>query len=329
MQDWPRNADEEDRGLFQRAEGVLTGVAVEGVTPRNVAQWAREHGMEVACAALWLAIRRSARGRGLAEVEKHAMPQAPPCAEETHLLVVPGAFYRHHKGTGADGEELMKIGRSLGWKAHRAPLKSFGPVEGNAQIIRGAVRECGPGRVVVVSLCKGSLEMRLALDAPDAHDTFKRVVGWVNLSGIVRGSPLVQWLRGIPWRVAGVHLLLWAQGHRFTVVDEIGKRAMDAPVRIPPGMRVLHVAGFPTRRALRHPWAPKAYNRLMPLGPNDGGGLLLSDLLTLPGEIYPVWGVDHYLQPGWDVTGLMRTILLQASMSQMTASATPVIKSQA
>ena len=46
-------------------------------------------------------------------------------------------------------------------------------------------------------------------------------------------------------------------------------------VPAPAHVRVVHVCGFPLQRHLTHPWAARGYSRLSPLGPNDGGGILL------------------------------------------------------
>jgi hypothetical protein len=75
---------------------------------------------------------------------------------------------------------------------------------------------------------------------------------------------------------------------------------------------VIHILGFPLRRHLAHPWAPRAYERLAPLGPNDGGGFLLGEVAQLPGTVLPVWGADHYLQPAWDAVPLLRQVLAEA-----------------
>jgi len=82
---------------------------------------------------------------------------------------------------------------------------------------------------------------------------------------------------------------------------------------LPVHLRIVHVCGFPLRRHLTHPWAPRAYERLAGLGPNDGGGLLLADCARWPGILCPVWGADHYLAPNWDsqplVTGIVAAAL--------------------
>jgi hypothetical protein len=35
-------------------------------------------------------------------------------------------------------------------------------------------------------------------------------------------------------------------------------------------------------------------------GPHEGAALL-SDLLDEPGEVYPVWGVPHWIGPPWNM----------------------------
>jgi hypothetical protein len=39
----------------------------------------------------------------------------------------------------------------------------------------------------------------------------------------------------------------------------------------------------------------------------------LTDVARLPGDVYPVWGADHYLCPSWDFNPLLLRILLDAA----------------
>ena len=81
---------------------------------------------------------------------------------------------------------------------------------------------------------------------------------------------------------------------------------------MPPHLRIVHICGVPLRHHLQHPWAERAYDRLAELGPNDGGGVLLGALSNVPGTVCPVWGADHYMQPSWNVTALLRDIVIAA-----------------
>ena len=49
--------------------------------------------------------------------------------------VVPGAFYRTHRNTGADGVRVLAIAHKLGCEAELIPVRSFGRLEENADII--------------------------------------------------------------------------------------------------------------------------------------------------------------------------------------------------
>jgi len=101
------------------------------------------------------------------------------------------------------------------------------------------------------------------------------------------------------------------QGHRAAAVGEM-RRGNDGPLAhwpdLPRHLRIVHICATPLARHLRHRWAPRGYERIAPLGPNDGGGILLGDLPRCPGIICPVWGTDHYFQPDWDSTPLLRAI---------------------
>src|SRR5439155_22365728 len=128
-----------------------------------------------------------------------------------------------------------------------------------------------------------------------------------------------------PLRCTGVRLLLRLRGQRFGVIEEL-RRGADAPLgkpfAIPAEIAVFHVLGFPLVRDLSDAWAQRGHARLAPLGPNDGGGNLLIDALRLPGDVYPVFGADHYLRPAW-IDGLLLKIFREAAgnLNQFTASA--------
>ena len=81
---------------------------------------------------------------------------------------------------------------------------------------------------------------------------------------------------------------------------------------VPPTLHIVHVVGFPLERDLAHPWAPRAYKRLAPLGPNDGGGILLADCEKLTGTVCPLLGADHYLSPRWDALPLLTGVIAAA-----------------
>ncbi|HET6247276.1 MAG TPA: hypothetical protein VFE47_06195 [Tepidisphaeraceae bacterium] len=229
------------------------------------------------------------------------------------IVVMPGAFHEEYPHTGADGQRILDIAKTLGWPAGRVALPSLAPMAQNAEaLVEHLARD--PGRpTILVSLSKGGADIRAAFERADAADALKDVRAWVSLSGIITGTPLVQWLRARPLRCTGVRLLLRLRQQRFAVLDELQRGGpLDKPFAAPPGVKVIHLAGFPLQRHLSDAWARRGHRRLSSLGPNDGGGNLLNDVSRWPGVVYPVWEADHYLRPAWDIRPLLSRILVSA-----------------
>lgn len=330
----PPNADRDDCALFDRARQFIAAPPDwREVSTEQLQAITRQHGIELATAWWCEAIRSAPEHQELLRaVEAIAAAATPaPSTETPTILLIRGAFYGEHNNTGADGERFVKIATEMGWRVELVQIESFGRLETNAAIILDHLQQTRASRIVLVSLSKGSADIATAMKDPRASAAMERVCGWVSLSGTITGTPLVKWLRSHLLRTVGVHLLLWSRGQRFAVVDQL--RHGDGPLAQPPGLpshiRTIHVIGFPTRRHLRHPWASRGYERVAPLGPTDGGGILLSDLARWPGVVYPVWGADHYLHPDWDFEPLIRNILLHAARCDAQPNAIPTTKSTA
>src|SRR5205807_8984696 len=132
------------------------------------------------------------------------------------------------------------------------------PLAKDAAIIADWLSRRPEQRVALVSLSKGSADLKIALGLRNAAELFQNVETWVSVSGLPQGTPLVAWLRRQPLRRLGVRLLLRVRGQRYSVVEELRPEAGGPlagwPV-LPPHLRVIHVVGFPLRRHLAHPWA--------------------------------------------------------------------------
>ncbi len=326
--DFPAHADAEDLALFRRVRADDPFAAVKTVTPLALQELAATRGAAYATAAIYLRLMRSADARLICDEAEH-LHDTPP-GEPPHVVIMPGAFHLHHKNTGADGQNVRAMARRLGWSSEVVPVGSLGSLDQNAAALIDHLRKCDAGKIVLVSLSKGSADVAAALAKSRDPDPFEKVLVWVSLSGLTFGTPLVDWLGRQWWRMPFVHMLLWSKGLRFGELAELtygpAARLTIAPP-LPSHLTAIHVLGFPCRKHLRHPWATRGYNRLLPLGPNDGGGILLADSERLPGVVVPVWGADHYLAPSWDFSPILRNVLLHAARSQTIASAIPATRS--
>jgi hypothetical protein len=303
-----------DRTLLASAADFAGHLEWRSLSGPVLADVSARHGGDFATALLYDRIRRSAEhGPLIARLEQ---PLPPPRPDDALLAIVPGAFHRHHAHTGADGRRLFDLAATLRLPAELVPLPSFAPLDHAAAILLDFLRARRHRQVILASLSKGGAEVKHALARPGSADAFAHVRSWVNLSGIVCGTPLVDWIHRRPLRRLGVRALLRLRGQRYSTLRSLA-HGPGTPLHgwptLPPHLRALHIVGFPLTRHLSHPWARRAYDRLLPLGPNDGGGILLGDVTTYPGQVLPLWAADHYLRPSWDATPLLTNALSWAA----------------
>jgi hypothetical protein len=278
-----------------------------------IQEFSKSKGIDLATALLYDRVLRQPANREL--FERICSGNIRRLKDPPLVGIVPGAFYLEHKNTGADGQEIAKHLESIGCRVEIIPVKSFGPLVENGAIILHWLNSHHDKQIALVSLSKGSADIKIALAQPRSPELFRSVSAWISVSGLPQGTPLAAWLRRQKLRRFGVTLLLWIRRHRYSVVEELADEP-GCPLAtwpaLPPHLRIVHIVGFPLRRHLRHRWAPRGYERLEVLGPNDGGGFLLAEVARLPGFIFPVWGADHYLKPAWDTASLLRSVFTEA-----------------
>jgi hypothetical protein len=230
---------------------------------------------------------------------------------EAPLVIVPGAFYRENPRSGADGRILREQAERLGCPTGIIPIASRGTLKQNARIICDWLFKHQEQPLILASLSKGGADVKMALAEPDAAGAFKNVVGWVNLCGILNGTPMAEWLlsRNLFALLNRLYYTLRGQGLGFLRDLPYGHGCpLDFQVPLPQHIQMITIAGFPLREHLSNALARRCHRRLAHLGPNDGS-LVLSDVCVLPGLLYPIWGADHYLKPQTDVRQLVLAVL--------------------
>jgi hypothetical protein len=306
--------DAYERGLLERAARWPGLPSCADLTAEAVQQVAAREGTDFATALLYDRVRRSPdHGPFIERVEAREGPTGPPRVPAT-VVIVPGAFYREYPRTGGNGWRVREEAKPLGFATDLVPTLSFGRLRTNARILCDWLKRDRRENLVLVSLSKGGADVKIALAEPDAGEAFRNVAFWVNLSGMLNGTPLVGWLFSRRLRVLWFRLLLGWRRYDFSVIPELARgpgTPLDGDLRLPAHLRAIHVAGFPLARHLTSGLARRCYRRVQALGPSDGAGILLADVCRLPGLVYPVWGADHYLRPdGRDVRAIARKLLL-------------------
>jgi hypothetical protein len=213
---------------------------------------------------------------------------------------------------GGDGRIVREVAAGLGLKTDLIPLASFGSVKTNAGLIRDWLRQHQQERIILVSLSKGGADLKLAMAEPDAPELFQTVVAWINVCGPLSGSRMANWILESRIRTWFFQCKFRCQKRDFKFVSELrhGDDALLDFVFWPPeSMRMVSLIGFPLHQHMTTQFSRFCHRTLFPYGPNDGT-TSLSDLHSVPGEIYPVWGMDHYFRPESEARNLVTAMLL-------------------
>lgn len=294
---------------FSQARSSYPAYDFAALTPAVLAQLTREHGVDTATALWYDRVRSAEPHRAFIEAVEAVDADAALPPTSARVLVAPAAFWREYPQFGADGAAVLAVARGLGMDAEMIRTPSTGSVSENARVIREALAKEADGSVILASLSKGGADVRVALEQDPAPT--RKVRAWINVCGLVHGTPLVdEVLDGPWWRRLAVRAFLarWRAG--FGLIREL-RHGPGAPLAAravaPAGVLVvnvvacplgIHTAGAITRR----------HRMLAALGPNDGS-TLLHDAVVDGGVIYPVWGADHYFRTP-EAPLLIRRILL-------------------
>jgi hypothetical protein len=300
--------DEEDRLLLKAAVAWLRdadAAELRGDWPRRLGKvW----GIDFATAALFVHVRsRDGEGDTIGGRFDSRTGDDSAALKKLTVAVAPGAFYREHAWTEADGAAIRAAASALECATALIPTASIGTLSANADAIISWLRERADERIVLVSLSKGGADVKAAMAHPQAGSAFRSVIGWINVGGTTDGSPMVAWLLARPWATLIYRFLFWKRGRDFQFIRDMDRReggSLDFELRLPSHVRVLHIVGFPLRRHLRNKRAAAWHRRLAPWGPNDGAAIL-ADACRLPGAVLPVWGADHFSKDRLDLPALV------------------------
>jgi hypothetical protein len=280
------------------------------LTPEIVQQLTLDHGVDFATAVLYNWIRISPQHAAfIASVEEGMTdPLTRVRAVDWTIAIVPGALYQERPDLGGDGKIVREAAESLGIGTVLVPLASRGSVTENASRLADWLRQQGEQKLVLVSLSKGGPDLKWALARPDAEQVFRNVVAWVNVCGPLDGTPMTNWILDSRFRAALLKLQYWLQRRDLAFLTDL-RHGPGIPVALVPEMRLISLVGFPLRKHLTTALSRFCHRIMTRFGPNDGS-VVLADAIRWPGEIFPVWGADHYFQPPERARGLVRAVLL-------------------
>lgn len=309
-----RQQEARERELRDKAGSWSEDLRVEDLTCERLREIGARHGVDFATTLLYDRVASSAKhGPFIRQIG--ALPRSGGMQrrfDDVTFAVAPGAFYRELPHIGADGRLLRAVAAELGCRTALVPVPSTGGLVSNARTIRDWLLRQPDRPIILASLSKGGADVRLAMAGPDGGEAFRNVAAWINICGMLSGTPLVPALLERRFRTGLVRLLFWWRGFDFQMVRDLDPRPhglLAGELAIPDHLRLVNIVGFPLMHHMRNGRSRMWRRMLDPLGPNDGA-VLLRDVCSLPGLLYPVVGADHYLQPdGFDLRALATAVL--------------------
>jgi hypothetical protein len=290
-----------DEAMHARIESLERRYPAARPTQDDLARLAQDSSIDFA--ALFLAQRlladecnRAINREFASAVESATMAAAT--ASRYVVLFAPGWDYVDLGAvTGADFARPRALAARHGFENVLAPLVPRGSIEGNARIVAQEIaRLAGSNRRIIIasaSTAGAAVQVALAEHVPAADRA--KVAGWLNIGGLLHGSPIVDYLLEWPQRPffeAGV----WWTGWDRDAIVELGMargRTRFARLRLDPAIPVVDYVGIPLSGQVgKH--ARSNYPVLARWGPNDGLTLLADALV--PGSLTIVaFGRDHFI----------------------------------
>jgi len=283
--------------LALRREAKPLAAALGGNLPEaaRLRALTEERGVDFATAMLYEAFRAHPMHGAFAErVDSLALPRERGACGT--LVLVPGLVWEDYPQLGADGQLVMDVARRLGFIAHRVPVGGRAAPSDNARAILSDIAKLDVVDAWLVSLSKGSADLRFAMSGRFGSFPWHKFRGWVNICGSPNGSDLAARMTGSPLRRLAARATCLASRIPFQAMLEISSRhaLWSDSIKVPPAFRMISVVGLPLEWHLSRMLASR-HRLLAPLGPNDGVVLCMNAFVS-PGLVYPLWGYDHYFR---------------------------------
>ena len=306
-----------DRLVRELPAGTPDRAALAAITQR--------HSADVAAALLADRLLREPRNARLQAAfarnfEALDAGRRPAVVPAYRVLLAPGWLYRRNPGSGADFARPRKVLADAGVDNVLLPTLEDGTVEHNAAIIAEQIRAYSEGGrpLILVSASKAGPEVGEALSLLTRANAAHSVRAWLNIGGILQGSPLADRAEKPPGR--WLALLLAPFRHwSLASIDSMSTRVSRprfARWRLPRELLVINFLGLPFSGNITRA-ADYGYQRMKALGPNDGL-TLLPDALAPDSLTLVQLGLDHYyLDPKID---LKTAALAQTVMQRLEAA---------
>jgi hypothetical protein len=192
------------------------------------------------------------------------------------LILAPGLDYKENGHlTGADLKTQVELFRKMGVRVQFVEVPPLGTVEECATVIAAAIRNNLDKKIILSGASSAGPAIHLALAKHISPKESEHIVAWLNLGGVVNGSPVIDWMdSGLTypiWRI-----LLWVKGwnpETFRSLRADISRERASKLKIPGHIKVINYIGLSLSGNISK-FAEDKYCIMRSEGPNDGLALL-------------------------------------------------------
>ena len=213
------------------------------------------------------------------------------------VLFVPGWNYIDNGYlTGSDLALPRQLISELGVENHLVLTPSNGSVEASAKAISAAILKYSKlnKKIIIVGASAAGPAIHLTLGEMLPKDLLSSVVAWINLGGILQGSPLVDYFEQWPQK-ALMNMVLWYKGWEHDDVLSMSvknSRKRFKRLQLAPDLIVFNYLALSLSGNLSHLSTSK-YPLIKSEGPNDGL-TLLTDVIAPDSYTLISVNSDHY-----------------------------------
>ncbi len=209
-----------------------------------------------------------------------------------YYLFIPGWLYKTVPETGA---ALLDIRNNLTKHSlNNELLNTFEntSIEINANIIKKRIAELNDKKIILVTVSKSGAEVASLINDPFLAKN-PHLKGWVNISGLLKGSPLATVANTFPTNIS-TELLFYLNNMDTETIREIEHNVQKpyfTNFNINNAFKILNVVAIPFYEQISGSgWF--GYQLLYEKGPNDGRAIIIDELA--PGNTIVEIGLDHY-----------------------------------
>lgn len=218
-------------------------------------------------------------------------------AASYQILFVPGWDYvKNGHVSGANFAKPRELATQFGFENYLVPIPSTGSVEEGARVLAAEIaRHSRSGKeIILVGSSAAGPAIQLALGERLGEKELSSIKAWLNLGGILQGSPLVDFSEKRPQRW-WFDLVIRYKGWDKKAIRSMGtvaSRKRFSRLQLQSDIVVFNYMGIPLSGQLSQ-HAEAGYRILRSYGPNDGLALLTDEIA--PDSLTVVaLGNDHY-----------------------------------